>query len=139
MVDFKRGVRKWNIDRWAACGAFRTCEVNWAPERFDPVFVAEMQLTGDAITGTTYTAEDASYAKLREIAATWTVPDHLARRIGASRASATVAGRNLHIWTKWSGYDPEDMVIRDLVGHLYKSQNHLPQLAQFLTTINLSF
>jgi TonB-dependent SusC/RagA subfamily outer membrane receptor len=139
MIDFKRGLKKWNIDRWAACSSFRICEVNVSPEKFGPVVLAGHQRAGDAITGSEHTAEDASFTKLREIAATFTVPDRLARRLSLRGASISVAARNLVTWTNWSGSDPEDLVTRDLIGHLWKSQNHLPQLAQVVTTINLTF
>ncbi|HEU5208023.1 MAG TPA: TonB-dependent receptor [Longimicrobiales bacterium] len=51
--------------------------------------------------------EDASYVKLREIALRYNVPQSWANRIGASAATITLAGRNLHTWTDYKGIDPE--------------------------------
>ncbi|MEO8334343.1 MAG: SusC/RagA family TonB-linked outer membrane protein [bacterium] len=51
--------------------------------------------------------EDASFTKLREIAVLFNLPQRLAMRAGAASASLTLAGRNLHTWTKYSGLDPE--------------------------------
>jgi hypothetical protein len=51
--------------------------------------------------------EDASFTKLREVALALTLPRQLAGRIGAASAVLTLAGRNLHTWTKYSGLDPE--------------------------------
>jgi hypothetical protein len=51
--------------------------------------------------------EGASFTKLREVAFTLTLPQGLAARAGASNASLTLAGRNLHTWTQYTGLDPE--------------------------------
>jgi TonB-linked SusC/RagA family outer membrane protein len=51
--------------------------------------------------------EDASFTKLREVALAVTLPQRFASRIGAANAVLTLAGRNLHTWTKYSGLDPE--------------------------------
>ena len=51
--------------------------------------------------------EDASFTKLREVALALTLPRQLAGRIGAASAVLTLAGRNLHTWTRYSGLDPE--------------------------------
>ena len=51
--------------------------------------------------------EDASFVKWRELAITVNTPARLAASLRASSASITLAGRNLHTWTKYSGLDPE--------------------------------
>ncbi len=51
--------------------------------------------------------EDGSYVKLREVSLTYRLGDALARRFGARSAEVTLAGRNLHTWTDYTGYDPE--------------------------------
>ena len=51
--------------------------------------------------------EDASFTKLREVALSLTLPAQLAGRMGAGSAVLTLAGRNLHTWTKYTGLDPE--------------------------------
>jgi len=50
----------------------------------------------------------ADFIKLRELSATYTLPAVWTRRIGVDRASITLAGRNLWMWTKYfDGFDPE--------------------------------
>jgi hypothetical protein len=44
--------------------------------------------------------------RVREIALHWTVPPAGARFLGVG-AEVTVAGRNLAMWTKYRGLDPE--------------------------------
>lgn len=51
--------------------------------------------------------ESNSFTKLREVAVTLTLPQSIAARAGAGSANLTLAGRNLHTWTKYSGLDPE--------------------------------
>ena len=51
--------------------------------------------------------EDASFTKLREVTVAFNLPERFAARAHASSATLTLAGRNLHTWTKYSGVDPE--------------------------------
>lgn len=51
--------------------------------------------------------EDAGYVKLRELAVSFSVPAGLAQRFGMGGIDLRLAGRNLHTWTKYTGFDPE--------------------------------
>ena len=51
--------------------------------------------------------QDGGFTKLREVSLTYDAPTQWASRIGATSLSITVAGRNLHTWTKYRGVDPE--------------------------------
>jgi hypothetical protein len=51
--------------------------------------------------------EDASFTKLREVALTLTLPQRFAAQMRAAAATVTIAGRNLHTWTNYTGLDPE--------------------------------
>ncbi len=53
-------------------------------------------------------AENGQYWKLREVSATFTLPNSLANRIRARDASLVFSARNLHTWTKYTGVDPEE-------------------------------
>jgi outer membrane receptor protein involved in Fe transport len=51
---------------------------------------------------------DADFIKLRELSLTYNLPFEAAQKFGASRASVTLSGRNLWMWTKYfHGFDPE--------------------------------
>ncbi|EHQ28986.1 SusC/RagA family TonB-linked outer membrane protein [Mucilaginibacter paludis] len=58
-----------------------------------------------------YNAEGATYStnfiKLREARLDYTLPIKLTTRLGLQRATVGVYGRDLFIWTKWPGFDPE--------------------------------
>ena len=52
--------------------------------------------------------EDGSFVRWRELSVTYSAPDRMATRVfRAQSASLTFAARNLHVWTKYSGVDPE--------------------------------
>jgi hypothetical protein len=51
--------------------------------------------------------QEADYLRLSEVSATFTLPEALTSRVRASTMSLTVAGRNLQLWSKFNGYDPE--------------------------------
>ncbi|HEY9230174.1 MAG TPA: SusC/RagA family TonB-linked outer membrane protein [Gemmatimonadaceae bacterium] len=51
--------------------------------------------------------ENGQFWRLREVGATLTMPEQLARRIRARNASLTLSGRNLKVWTAYKGTDPE--------------------------------
>jgi hypothetical protein len=51
--------------------------------------------------------QDADYLRLSEVSATISLPSAWASRFRAASASLTLAGRNLKLWSKFPGYDPE--------------------------------
>lgn len=51
--------------------------------------------------------EDASFWRLREVALTANAPDRWAALFRGSSLSATLAARNLAVWTDYTGIDPE--------------------------------
>jgi TonB-dependent starch-binding outer membrane protein SusC len=54
-----------------------------------------------------YWVEDGSFVKLRELSASYTVDWAPVKRLFRDGIDLTVSGRNLWVWTKYSGYDPE--------------------------------
>jgi len=52
--------------------------------------------------------EDGSFIRFRELSVTYSAPTNLATRMfRADAASLSFAARNLHVWTKYTGVDPE--------------------------------
>ena len=70
--------------------------------------------------------EDASVLRLREISATWTMPDKWARAIKAQRAALTLGGRNLAVCTDYTGRDPEAGYFTALSGNQNEFQTAPP-------------
>jgi len=51
--------------------------------------------------------EDATYLRVRELSLTYAVPSALARALKVRELSLTGAVRNLALWTRYTGTDPE--------------------------------
>jgi TonB-linked SusC/RagA family outer membrane protein len=148
LIDFKAGHRSLHGDRLIRCALFRVCDVLATPSQFDPTLVAEATLGGFGQEGVvSQFIENASFAKLREISVSYTLPRSIARALGAREARITLAGRNLHTWTGWSGLDPESRasygsLFRSTLGvdeRLSYSQADLPQLAEFVASVRIRF
>jgi len=82
--------------------------------------------------------ENGRFTRLREVAVTYQLPDALANRFRASRASIVAAGRNLHVWTPYTGVDPEATVGN---GDQRGSEEYFatPPLRYVTFRLNLSF
>lgn len=129
LVDFASGHLRYNNDEHLRCGGLAGapfCEINYFPERFPAEQVA--QATGQALAmGTVdHFFQDASFAKLREVSISYAFPEGLIPR--TSRASLTLAGRELATWTDFGGIDPEN-----------SGQAVLPPLTRFTATLNIGF
>ena len=140
LVDFKRGYRRLNTDHLIRCALIVNCEEAVSPAGRDPRLLADIQLGADLQTVNSF-IEDASFFKLREISASYTLPDRWARAFGAQRAAVTVSGRNLHTWTSYTGLDPESQSSQGggSAALEFFDQAVTPTLAQFVTTISLNF
>jgi hypothetical protein len=84
--------------------AFNNC-----PEVNDPKAPLDLQAAAIArLEGSSWGyIQDASFTKLREASATWTLPKSVAAKMNSQSVMLTLAGRNLHTWTKYKGFDPE--------------------------------
>ncbi|MCM8568404.1 TonB-dependent receptor [Gramella jeungdoensis] len=51
--------------------------------------------------------EDGSFIRLNNLTLGYSLPKDVISQVGLSRFRVYAAGRNLHIWTNYSGYDPE--------------------------------
>ena len=64
----------------------------------------------NAANNTSWFVEDATFVKLREVALRYSLEESQfrpLRRLGVQRAVLSLIGRNLAMWTDYSGYDPE--------------------------------
>ncbi|HKP28350.1 MAG TPA: SusC/RagA family TonB-linked outer membrane protein [Gemmatimonadales bacterium] len=132
LVDFRLDVYHGDNDRVIRCGIFATCLDYYHPR--SATEAAEFQ---SGLNVTSYAVQPASFAKLREISAAWQVPASWTRAIGASAASITLSGRNLFTWSDWTSLDPETFWVTNQFDK--SNQTFTPQLAQFVTSIKLTF
>jgi TonB-linked SusC/RagA family outer membrane protein len=142
LVDFKHGFSKLDGNLRVRCTLFGRCRENFYP--LDYVGTAQSRAWLAQTQNTAYVSgliSDASFTKLREVSATYSFPTRWAGRLGADRASLTLAGRNLHTWTDYKGMEPESSFLGGSRGGASAQweQNVVPQLAQFVASLNFSF
>ena len=139
LVDFKRGHRKFLADEIIRCTGLLgagLCEANFYPERFSPIYLAETVGTALPTGLISEYIQDASFAKLRELSASYTVPERFVW--GAAGATITIAARELHTWTKYRGLDPENGV-NNSGSTQSQDQAITPPLTRLIATLNLRF
>ncbi len=88
--------------------------------------------------------EKADFVKWRELSLTLGAPAFLTEHMGwAKGATLTLAGRNLHTWTKYSGLDPEINEIGSTAGttggFIQDEFNTQPPLRLYTMRLNFTF
>jgi hypothetical protein len=138
LVDFKTGHHKMDLNTFGRCTTNGRCRENFFPTEFDARRIASIAANGNLVD---FAIVDASFAKLRELSATCTLPDRLATALHASRASVSLAGRELHIWTRYAGLDPEATYLGGTRGGNYGNYEQflLPQLSRVVVAVNLGY
>jgi hypothetical protein len=116
-----------------------------APQRYqntDPIYAAALPGPHLNIQGNLVNHDyDASFAKLRELSLTYTLPNSIVDRLAMSRATVSVSGRNL--WTIWqrqkevAGIDLVDPELNQTSSN--SSIAPIPPLRSFLVTMRVSF
>ena len=74
-----------------------------------------------------YWIEDGTFVKLREVSASYLLTNSTVRRLFGSGVDLTVSGRNLYVWTDYSGYDPEINLFGTNAGGAASRQTASPQ------------
>lgn len=136
--DFRRGNRVQNAIEQLRCtggvGA-QLCRANYFPLEASTIYLAGAVPTAPTQGITAEYFQDASFAKLRELSITYTLPPSWLK----SRASVSVAGRNLMTWTKYRGLDPEANANNAGTTTQALDQAVTPPLRMFTTTINITW
>jgi TonB-linked SusC/RagA family outer membrane protein len=138
LVDFKQGNKVFNATNLLRCTSALgapLCEANYRPEKYDPTFLAQTAGNSMAQGIIDDYVEDASFMKLREISASYTLPSNWIP--GASNASFTLAARELHTWTNYSGIDPESSLAG--AGTNATDQAIVPPLTRIFATLSIRF
>jgi len=83
------------------------------PGLSNPNASLEDQAAAIALTATNPTTsygylQNGQFWRFRELSATWNLPNRFASRIRAASTSLTFGARNLKVWTKYKGADPEE-------------------------------
>jgi TonB-dependent SusC/RagA subfamily outer membrane receptor len=81
----------------------------------------------------------ADFIKLRELSATYTLPRSFSSRFGFSRASFTVSGRNLGMWTKYKGPSDPEVAFTGTAQFSNTDYAAIPQQRRWLVSMNVNF
>jgi TonB-linked SusC/RagA family outer membrane protein len=140
LFDFKRGNRVQNGNEQNRClgaAGVSLCRSTYFPTEYPTVYLAERQGNAAGLGIVDQYWQDASFTKLRELSATFFLPDRMVR--GIQRASVSLIGRDLHTWTKYPGLDPEANINNVGTSFLAIDQAVTPPLSRFIVSLNLSF
>lgn len=152
MLDWKSGFKIYNNTAQFRDRAFRNSEIGVRGEellgteeyvrRFGP-FVSE---DGAEVPYTQVNEEyiqDGDFIRLRELSATFNLPQSIAARFGASAASLSVGARNLKLWSDYGGHDPEVLAqaTRNTGVDTFEREDFLtvPQPRRWVAKLNFSF
>jgi len=138
LVDWKHGNRLLNATEEIRCTGLLgigLCDANYHPSKYAPQYIAESNFGAVVGQEQDQFIQDASFVKLRELSATYTLPDRLIP--GFRSASVTLAARELALWTKYGGADPEVNQINNSL--TAQDQAVMPPLSRIVATLNLTF
>lgn len=136
LVQHRGGAKLFNSTREFRC-AFNTCpELN-----LRSTSLAEQARGISRYMGTVAGyIEDASFTRLSELSLTLMAPSSWVRKMGmgADKVSLTVGGRNLALWTDYTGFDPE---VNSNNGTNFTTSDFLaqPPTRQWTTRLNITF
>ena len=150
MVDVKNGHKKLDGNTRVRCGIFGRCLENFAnlpaaqltnfptlKTDVDSMKAARYQSNSGIVD---YLITQANFGRWRELSVSYDVPNKYAQMAKASHATISVSGRNLALWTKYQGFEPEAMFLGgSRGGNAAWEQTTLPQLRTWLVTLNLGF
>jgi TonB-linked SusC/RagA family outer membrane protein len=104
-LDYKGGHHQYNYTKYFRCAGVQNCEdvhVDGAPLDQQAAYFGARFMGSFAGY-----IEPADFVKLRELSLSYTVPQRFTQSVMGGSLSLTVAGRNLAMWTKYDGFDPE--------------------------------
>lgn len=132
LADFKRGHTAFSTVEIARCAGLLgrgLCRANYFPNEYDVKYIAETTTAAYSGNYIDQYFSNASFLKLREVSATYNIPE---RWVRGTQTSFTLAARELHTWTDFRGIDPEAFVGTN-------DQAVTPPLNRILATITVKW
>ena len=135
LFDHRGGQKLLNFTERFRCVSFGQCFA--ANSKSAPLKDQARYIAGLMGTDAGY-IEDASFTKLREVSLSIGVPQRYVSRYGFTGATLTLAGRNLHTWTNYTGLDPE---INENGGFNFSTDEFLsqPQVRYYTIRLDLGW
>jgi TonB-linked SusC/RagA family outer membrane protein len=79
------------------------------------------------------------FVRLRELALTMAIPSEWTRRVGVETSSIAVGGRNLALWTRYDGWDPEVIGVIDPATPFLGDVFTTPQARRAFVRLSVSY
>jgi len=124
LVEFRGGHTLWNTTQWyrekvlTVSERFQrraTLSPNEQLRLFGPYAGSRGQAVASSAVVDDY-LESGSFTRLRELSVSWTLPASSARLMRSRSATITAGGRNLALWTRYRGWDPESITFMPFGG-----------------------
>ena len=140
LVDWRGGNKLRNANELLRCTGILgkgLCDLNINPQKYSAARVAEASVTNAfGFNAQDQYIQDASFVKLREVSATYTLRDGLLP--GIKHTSFSLAARELRLWTNYRGPDPEVSTANaSSIGGV--DQGVIPPLSRLTATLNFTF
>jgi TonB-linked SusC/RagA family outer membrane protein len=138
MFNFARQFNRLDNNLRIRCQIFLTCLEYVQPANTDPRLLVQMQSNG---TLRDFVINNAQYVYLREVSLSYDVPPRLLSRFRSNGVTLTAAGRNLRLWTPYTGLDPESQFLSgaNVGANFGVDQAEYPQLASFVFTLRVNY
>lgn len=112
---------------------------SWTPENPDAKYPSLSAYTPNDINWCTDRfVEDGSYLRLADLAISYSLPRKLFRDLFIKHVSFGVSGKNLFVWTKYSGYDPDVNVYGNVLKYGV-DMGAYPSARTFMFDLKVSF
>lgn len=100
------------IDGASAAVSFRNqwgfVRDRWTPEKpSETMYAVNGRVNAGADRTSSFFIEDGSYLRLQNVTLSYNVPNKVAKTMKIGSAKFFVSLNNLHVWTKYRGFDPE--------------------------------
>ena len=132
LLDYKGGHYQFNVKDWRRDRSM----VSWAtvnPDA-DPDDVNELRFPRQTYRH----VQPADFIKLRDVSLRYMIPVRFTNSLGIHNASVTLTGRNLAVWTRYGGADPEVNFHGDATFNRNDSWT-LPMVRRLSAVLNIQF
>lgn len=123
-IQYSYGNKIYNANRLPSEGGLNSDNLRaendkaWSPDLYD-MNTGELEQKGNTTSNTSMPArlssnfltsdfiEDGSFIRISDVTLSYSIKSSVADHIGLQNLSFFVSGKNLFLWTKYQGYDPE--------------------------------
>jgi hypothetical protein len=124
--------------QWCAICSVRTRIDRNTPEINDPDLTPEQFAYLNSLQTREY-IYPADFIKLREASLTYTLPPMFTQRLGIQRASLTLSGRNLWMWTKYEGLSDPEVTFTSTSQFEMADYGSIPMQRRLLMSMSFNF